>query len=464
MTRRSINLIEFWLRLGFCSIPPLAFGLAAYVRFRSMIFVPISVSLRPYVTLTILFTLLWALIVEYMQLDNIDMLIRIRTGLRTSFLATLCCSTVVLAGLFFFRSVSFARIFVATGCVLTCLFSLAMIHIVRGVLYAVLKSPGGRFPIAILGVDGTAARVAQELARHPLVPCRVACHIAPPGNEQSLVKAPVVLWDSLNDVLERYECREILIALPFHRYGEVREIRENLQRLCIPTRIVLNFGENDVLSGELFDFCGLPLLDLRPYPVDTVKYAIGKRAFDIVFAIACMVVTAPLMAAIALGIKCTSAGPILFSQERVSLNGRRFRMLKFRTMVAQNDVSSSQQHTAVGDRRVTSIGKILRKTSLDELPQFVNVLKGEMSVVGPRPEITFFVEKFRDEIPSYMTRHNVKCGITGWAQVNGLRGSATSIAQRIQYDLYYMRHWSIVFDCKIIVLTLFKGFMSPQAY
>ncbi len=198
-------------------------------------------------------------------------------------------------------------------------------------------------------------------------------------------------------------------------------------------------------------------MDVRPYPVGTVSYAIGKRIFDVVFCCFLLAILSPLFLLIILMIKLTSRGPAFFAQERVSLNGRRFAMLKFRTMYVHDSRESDTRHTERGDRRITPIGRILRRTSLDELPQFINVVKGDMSVVGPRPELTFFVQKFRQEIPRYMTRHNIKCGITGWAQINGLRGSDSSIPQRIQYDLYYMRNWSLALDLKIIFLTVFNS-------
>jgi lipopolysaccharide/colanic/teichoic acid biosynthesis glycosyltransferase len=170
------------------------------------------------------------------------------------------------------------------------------------------------------------------------------------------------------------------------------------------------------------------------------------------------------MLLIALLVELTSRGSVFFAQERVGLNGGRFKMLKFRTMFVQDSHASNSRHTQRRDQRITPIGRFLRRSSLDELPQFINVLKGDMSVVGPRPELTFFVQKFRQEIPWYMARHHVKCGITGWAQVNGLRGSDTSIPNRIQFDIYYMRNWSLVLDLKIIFLTVFNGLVNPHAY
>jgi exopolysaccharide biosynthesis polyprenyl glycosylphosphotransferase len=188
-----------------------------------------------------------------------------------------------------------------------------------------------------------------------------------------------------------------------------------------------------------------------------------KRAFDLLFSSFVLVITLPLMIVIALLVKLTSVGPVFFAQERVGLKGRVFRMYKFRTMRIANKEESATQWTVRDDPRCTKIGTFLRHTSLDELPQFINVLKGDMSVVGPRPERPFFVQKFASELEKYNSRHYVKAGITGWAQVNGFRGD-TSITQRIQYDLYYLRNWSIGFDLQIILLTVFRGIINKNAY
>ena len=183
-------------------------------------------------------------------------------------------------------------------------------------------------------------------------------------------------------------------------------------------------------------------------------YLLGKCAFDVVFATIAMAIVSPLMLVIAIAIKLTSPGPVLFAQERVGRDGI-FRMLKFRSMYV-NDCSDTH-HTVVGDARITPVGALLRRTSLDELPQLFNVLRGEMSIVGPRPELVKFVHKFCEEIPNYMARHVGKGGITGWAQVNGFRGSTTSIAVRVEYDLEYLRNWSFWLDMKIIWTTIFNG-------
>ena len=188
-----------------------------------------------------------------------------------------------------------------------------------------------------------------------------------------------------------------------------------------------------------------------------------KRAMDIVGSIAGIIVTSPIMLLMCLLIKLTSPGPLIYKQERVGLHNQNFWMYKFRSMEVQPESEEKKAWTVKNDPRVTGIGKFMRHTSIDELPQLFNILKGDMSLVGPRPERPFFVEKFREEIPRYMVKHQVRPGLTGWAQVKGYRGD-TSIRKRIECDLYYIENWSVGFDIKIIFLTFFKGFVNKNAY
>jgi exopolysaccharide biosynthesis polyprenyl glycosylphosphotransferase len=188
-----------------------------------------------------------------------------------------------------------------------------------------------------------------------------------------------------------------------------------------------------------------------------------KRAFDIVFSLSVLILAAPVFGLIALAVRLNSPGPIFFIQERVGLNGQLFRMFKFRTMDVSTEADSDTRWTVKDDPRRTKIGSVLRKTGLDELPQFVNVLRGDMSVVGPRPERPILVQRFMQSVGNYNRRHYLKVGITGWAQVNGWRGD-TSIEKRIEYDLYYVRHWTITFDLLIVALTLVRGFSNKNAY
>ncbi len=222
-------------------------------------------------------------------------------------------------------------------------------------------------------------------------------------------------------------------------------------------------SENHALLGlnmETVEDIHIMALNQPNFPLPDV---LAKRAIDLIGSAVGLILLSPLFLIIASLIKLTSKGPVFFTQERIGLNGKRFRMWKFRTMKHIPESEQKAQWTVENDPRRTKFGAFLRKTSIDELPQLWNVLIGDMSLVGPRPEQPFFVEKFKKEIPAYMLRHKMKAGITGWAQVNGWRGD-TSLYKRIEYDLYYIRNWTIWFDIKILVMTFVKGFVNKNAY
>ena len=208
---------------------------------------------------------------------------------------------------------------------------------------------------------------------------------------------------------------------------------------------------------------GLPGFYFRYVSLSNTFNALVKRCMDIVGSLICIVLFSPIMLLTAIAVKVTSKGPLIFKQERVGLHNEPFRMYKFRTMYVQTEEEERKGWTHKDDPRITKIGRFLRKTSLDEFPQLFNVLKGDMSLVGPRPERPQYVEKFREEIPRYMIKHQVRPGMTGWAQVNGYRGD-TSIRKRIEHDLYYIENWTIGLDIKILFLTVFKGFINKNAY
>jgi exopolysaccharide biosynthesis polyprenyl glycosylphosphotransferase len=228
-------------------------------------------------------------------------------------------------------------------------------------------------------------------------------------------------------------------------------------------RLVLDLGEPVDSHRRVFTLGDLLMLDLQTTPAESALYVILKRAFDLIFSVSVLILAAPVFILIALLIRLTSPGPIIFAQQRVGLNGKLFSMYKFRTMSVSSQEQSDSRWTVKNDPRCTSIGRILRRTGLDELPQFVNVLMGDMSVVGPRPERPLLVRKFMQSVGNYNLRHYLKVGITGWAQVNGWRGD-TSIEKRIEHDLYYVRNWTLSFDLRIVVLTLLRGFTDKNAY
>lgn len=208
---------------------------------------------------------------------------------------------------------------------------------------------------------------------------------------------------------------------------------------------------------------GLPVINIRNVPLTNTANMLTKRLMDIVGSLVGIVLTSPIMLICAIAVKATSRGPVVFKQERVGLHGKHFSMYKFRSMEQQKPSEEQKAWTVKNDPRVTNVGKIMRRTSLDELPQLFNILKGDMSLVGPRPERPLFVDKFKEEIPRYMVKHQVRPGLTGWAQVNGYRGD-TSIRKRIEYDLYYIENWTVWLDVKIIFMTFFTGFINKNAY
>lgn len=205
------------------------------------------------------------------------------------------------------------------------------------------------------------------------------------------------------------------------------------------------------------------MINIRHVPLNNALNKFVKRAVDIFGAIVAIILFSPVMLVVSVLIKLTAPGPLIFKQERIGLQNKPFYMYKFRSMIVQKESEEKKGWTTKDDPRVTPIGKFIRKTSIDELPQLFNVLKGDMSLVGPRPERPLFVEKFKEEIPRYMIKHQVRPGLTGWAQVNGYRGD-TSIRKRIECDLYYIENWTLGLDFKIILLTFLKGFINKNAY
>ena len=269
--------------------------------------------------------------------------------------------------------------------------------------------------------------------------------------------------DELEKILENNRLDEIALTLALREYYKLKRIVAICEKSGVHTKFVPDY--NDIIPTRPYteDLLGLPVVNIRHVPLTNSFNMICKRAMDIVGAIVAIIIFSPVMLVTAVLVKTTSKGPLIYKQERVGLHNQTFQMYKFRSMEVQSAKSEKRAWTVRDDPRVTKVGRVIRKTSIDELPQLFNILKGDMSLVGPRPERPFFVEKFREEIPRYMVKHQVRPGLTGWAQVNGYRGD-TSIRKRIECDLYYIENWSIGLDIKIIFLTFFKGFINKNAY
>jgi Undecaprenyl-phosphate glucose phosphotransferase len=271
--------------------------------------------------------------------------------------------------------------------------------------------------------------------------------------------------DELEGLLKANSFDEVVVALNINDYYKLRRVVGICEKTGCHTIFVPDYHHIVPTVPVMEDMEGLPIINIRNVPLSKFSNKIIKRIMDIVLGTICFIIFAIPMAVIALAVKFTSKGPIIYKQERVGLKNKKFMMYKFRSMEVVTHGEDSYQWTGDGnaDARITKVGHIIRSTSLDELPQIINVLKGDMSLVGPRPERPFFVEKFKEEIPRYMIKHQVRPGMTGWAQINGFRGD-TSINKRIDYDLYYIENWTVIFDIKILFMTIFKGFKDDNAY
>ena len=268
---------------------------------------------------------------------------------------------------------------------------------------------------------------------------------------------------NLEEILPMNRLDEIAITLSINEYDKLERIVNACEKSGVHTKFIPDYNKVIPTKPYTEDLLGLPVINIRNVPLTDSFNAAVKRLIDILGGLFAATLFSPVMVVVALAVKITSRGPVIFSQERVGLHNRPFKMYKFRSMEVQMPSEEKNAWTTKNDPRVTAVGKFIRKTSIDELPQLFNIIKGDMSLVGPRPERPHFVEKFREEIPRYMVKHQVRPGLTGWAQVNGYRGD-TSITKRIEYDLYYIENWSLGLDFKIIFLTFFKGFINKNAY
>lgn len=326
--------------------------------------------------------------------------------------------------------------------------------------------------VAIIGCGRLGQIVARTLERNSWTGIKVSYFISHQDQtrrERCLDRPVLGGLADLERILSENKPDAVYVALPSQRSNLLSDVLGRLERFSVDVRVVPDLSPRYLpQSMAVSELDGMPILSYRECPTHGLG-GVSKRALDIVGSLAAMILFAPLMLVIAVLVRLSGPGPIIFKQRRVSLGGEVFNIYKFRTMhhvedeAAPSLFATTNGWTERDDPRITPIGRWLRKTSLDELPQFLNVLKGDMSLVGPRPERPELIERFKEDWRGYMLRQHVKAGITGWAQVNGLRGQ-TSLKKRLQYDLFYIRHWSLAFDIRIMILTLFRGFVHKNAH
>jgi exopolysaccharide biosynthesis polyprenyl glycosylphosphotransferase len=302
--------------------------------------------------------------------------------------------------------------------------------------------------VAIVGAGEMARMVMSRIRANPGLGMRVEGYVGNPGGELRHLGG----LEELGDIVGRRALDTLVVALPFSEHERLLDVLRQTEGLRVEVRFVPDLFGLVTSRTELHDLDGIPLIGLKPFPLDPWGRVV-KRAMDIVLSGLFLAAFSPLMALIALLIRLDSPGDILYRQERMGRDGRRFTMYKFRSLEEDAEKEGPVWGKGTDDPRSTVVGRVLRKTGLDEVPQMYNVLRGEMSLIGPRPERPCFVDQFAGAVPGYLDRHRVKSGVTGWAQVNGFRGD-TSIETRTEYDIYYVENWSVSLDLRIMLMTV----------
>jgi Undecaprenyl-phosphate glucose phosphotransferase len=418
-----------------------------------------------YLSMTLFIWLIWAFVFKrmglYKPMRGVSRTYELWTLVNANALAVLLFIAVTY--LFREKSVPFSRlVFVYFG-VICVVFTALQRSAVRSVLREIRRRGYNLRYLLLVGEGAVAEDIADRIrSQRELGIQLVGCVGKETNGRKGAGGLPVLgTYENVAQIASSRDIDQVIVALCLEDTHLLPEIMSQLSDSLVDVKVVPDLYRFVNLGGYIEEFEGLPVINLQESKLAGFGlYA--KRAVDFLLAILLILIFSPLMFLIALAVKLTSRGPVFYVQERVSYDGSPFNIYKFRTMT-QDAERSGAGWTKQGDARVTPLGRFLRSTSLDELPQLFNVLTGDMSIVGPRPERPVFIKEFRTQIPRYMLRHKVPAGMTGWAQVHGWRGD-TSIDKRIEYDLYYIENWSLLLDFKILLMTLFRGFTNRNAY
>lgn len=372
---------------------------------------------------------------------------------------------IFMAASFLVKQMDFSRRMIFNFIALNVILETLARNMIRKVLMDMRRSGKNLKHIILVGYSRAAEEYIDRIKQNPQWGYQVQGILDDKVEMGTVYKGIRVLGGNwkLPEILAENDLDEIAITLGLSEYYKLEHVVAQCEKSGVHTKFIPDY--NNIIPTKPYteDLQGLPVINIRHVPLTNTFNNFSKRVMDLVGALGAIVIFSPVMLMTAGIIKLTSPGPLIFKQERVGMHNKTFYMYKFRSMEVQKEQDEKLAWTVKNDPRVTGIGKFIRRTSIDELPQLFNVLKGEMSLVGPRPERPQFVEKFREEIPRYMIKHQVRPGMTGWAQIHGYRGN-TSIRKRIEYDLYYIENWTIGLDIKILFLTIFRGFVNKNAY
>lgn len=449
------------------AVTALSYFIAYEIRFETSLNDPTIPHLPMYMYM-------WAqpfLIIAYIFLYNQFGLYRSKRlgGRRREFVNIIYANIVGFIGfvsvLYVINQTDFARSMLVIFAVINILLETLMRNIIRYVLHFIRKKGYNKKYLLMIGYSKSAEEYIRRIRLNPhwgYEVCGILDDRVPAG---TMLRGVKVLGRiaNLDVILPENKIVEIAITLPLDEYSKLERIVAKCEKSGVHTQFIPDYNRVIPSRPIMEDVEGLPVINIRNVPLTATENRFIKRGMDIIGSLLMLVIFSPIMLTSVIAVRLSSKGPVIYKQERVGLHNKTFMMYKFRTMEMQKENEEKKGWTVKDDPRVTNVGKVLRRTSMDELPQLFNILKGDMSIVGPRPERPQFVEKFKEEIPRYMVKHQVRPGLTGWAQVNGLRGD-TSIKDRIKYDIYYIENWSVAFDIRIMFMTAFKGLINQNAY
>ena len=447
-----------------------AYVLAWYLRFEGFfarLYPPVGDALPP----EVYFSALYILVPSYLILYFLNSLYTPQraTRFRYEFGNLIRANVTGIIGflvlLYIINQRLFSRLTLGIFFVLNILFSTFMRLALRKFLRSIRKRGVNLKHVLLIGYSRAAEGYIARIDENPQWGYAVAGVLddnIPVGTRFRKVRV-IDTIDRLQFYLDNNRYDEITITLSLDHYDRLEELVSVCEKSGIHTKFIPDYTSLFPSNPYTEDVLGLPVINIRHLPLSATVPRFIKRITDIIGALVAIILFSVIMIVAAVAVRLTSRGPVIFRQERVGRGGKHFMMYKFRTMEMQDDTEEKKAWTTENDPRVTKVGRILRKTSIDEMPQFFNVLMGDMSLVGPRPERPQFVEKFKEEIPRYMVKHQVRPGITGWAQINGYRGD-TSIRKRIEYDLYYIENWTYWFDLRVLFGTIRHVFSRKNAY
>jgi Undecaprenyl-phosphate glucose phosphotransferase len=462
--QRALNILLVLIDILVISVSLLC---AIWLRFKTTLFGPIGGHLG---LLSYLLFLIFAVIPVYLILYFAFGLYKPRRTYKNIFSeatqiikVNIVAFFVLVSILFIINQPDFSRIMLFLLAVIATFFGIIERFIIRSILKNLRVNNKNLKHILIVGDNDLAFTFARRIRENPYLGFVVGGFL---GREEHIgmeIEGSRIIgsFNQLDNVLETNRYDRVVLAIPLKYYYKINELVESCERVGIKAEIIPDYIRYFPAQPSVDMIEDIPIINIRYVPLDDNFNKFLKYTSDYIISIIAIIITSPIMIVTAIAIKLTSPGPIIFKQERMGYNGKIFMMYKFRSMRVQDPSEEKSEWTTRDDPRKTKVGEIIRKTSIDELPQFFNVLKGDMSVVGPRPERPYFVEQFKETIPKYMVKHQVKPGLTGWAQIHGCRGD-TSIKKRIEYDIEYVENWHMGLDLAIMIKTVVKK--NPNAY